>query len=178
MQLLLLALCAEALRTRGALRARGPAVELLRQSSHALNATANGTNGTNGTALNGTAPPPPGALMNASNVTVANSTPMSRPCAGCPSDAAMEADAQARQAYAVAAEAAKMAAEAQRLLAAKKAAGIVPTVPPTPDEVVLKAVKDIARQVHDFEHTARTSSEQRRDTIQDRMHMPVVPTGK
>ena len=42
MQLLLLALCAEALRTRGALRARGPAVELLRQSSHALNATANG----------------------------------------------------------------------------------------------------------------------------------------
>ena len=34
-----------------------------------------------------------------------------RPCAGCPSDAAKEADAQARQAYAVAAEAAKMAAE-------------------------------------------------------------------
>ena len=177
MQLLLLALCAAALRTRGALRARGGAVEL-RESFHALNATANGTNGTaNGTALNGTAPPPPGALMNASNVTVANSTPMSRPCAGCPSDAAKEADAQARQAYAVAAEAAKMAAEAQRLLAAKKAAGIVPTVPPTPDEVVLKAVKDIARQVHDFEHTARHSSEQRRETLSDRVHMPVVPTG-
>ena len=41
MQLLLLALCAAALRTRGALRARGGAVEL-RESFHALNATANG----------------------------------------------------------------------------------------------------------------------------------------
>merc|ERR1719482_2510126 len=132
------------------------------QRVHVQNVTGNATNGTNGTNGTNNTVPVPAAL------------PLTRACRSCPSDAALQADKDAREAYKISAEAAAIAAKAAKMVKQKRAAGIKLVPKPLPEQEVLNYVKEVDQEVKRFENDAKGSSTQRGNILKDRLYMPVV----
>merc|ERR1719426_109192 len=89
------------------------------QRLHVQNVTGNATNASNAT--NGTVAVPAGL-------------PLTRACRSCPSDAALQADKDSREAYKITAEAAAIAAQASKMIKQKMAAGIKLVPKPLPEQ--------------------------------------------
>merc|ERR1719271_1484798 len=139
-------------------RPQGGFLAHLQRRLELQNATGNATNGTNGT--------------NATNISVPAGLPMTRACRSCPSDAAMQADKDSREAYKITAEAAAIAAKAAKMVKAKLAAGIKLVPKPLPEQEVLNYVKEIDQEVKRFENDAKGSSKERGSILRDRLYMP------
>merc|ERR1719426_490576 len=129
------------------------------QRLHVQNVTGNATNASNAT--NGTVAVPAGL-------------PLTRACRSCPSDAALQADKDAKEAYKITAEAAAIAAQASKMVKEKLAKGIKMVPKPLPEQEVLDYVKEVGQEVKDFENDAKSSSKARGDIFRDKLYMPVV----